>query len=110
MKTVEEIKITDFRNLLDESILERGWYYFKNGWVVSLKKTKGNFYEAVVRGADENLVVFQREKDALREYFCTCHYKFGKPCRHLSAVLYWLEEKEKPEYFFQDTHKLKLQK
>jgi uncharacterized Zn finger protein len=95
IKLTEDISLAEFRKILPEQYLERGWYYWKNGWVKIDLKPTGGFCEAVIEDAETHTVLFLLNEEVVSEYFCTCTCKFGKPCRHLAAVLFALENGNK---------------
>jgi uncharacterized Zn finger protein len=90
----EAITLSNFRNELDESVLERGWIYFLNGWVKPLHEIMPGYFEAVVEEVNPHAVSFSRnEDDSFTDIFCTCGDKTHKVCRHMAAVIFVLEKK-----------------
>ncbi len=90
--TSEAVTLENFRNELDESILERGWFYFQKGWVKSPREVMPGYFEAVVNEVSPYAVSYSiDEKGIFSDDFCTCGDERNFMCRHKAAVLYWLE-------------------
>jgi uncharacterized Zn finger protein len=76
---------------MDEKALERGWFYFRKGWVQKPKEVLPGFYECVITEVNPHAVSYSiEENDQVKDVFCTCGEE--RWCRHLSAVLYFMEE------------------
>lgn len=90
----ENITISNFRNELDESVLERGWIYFNNGWVKASREIMPGYFEAVVEEVNPHAVSFSMNEDGtFTDIFCTCGDKTHKICRHMAAVIFAYEKK-----------------
>ena len=50
------MNLNDFENGIDKKILARGYDYFENNCVVSIKETDDNKYEMEVAGTELQLV------------------------------------------------------
>ena len=74
-------------------ILERGFYYTYN--VKNLKKD-GNNVEATVSGSEDYMVKINLDT---YEMSCTCPYFHRANCKHLAAVLFYLEEKKRDSFY-----------
>jgi uncharacterized Zn finger protein len=89
---LSDVKLTleNFRNEMDEKVLERGWFYFSKGWIQNPKEVLPGFFESVVNEVVPHAISYSiDENDEVSDVFCTCG---DKPwCRHLAAVLYKLE-------------------
>lgn len=87
----EKLTLENFRNELDEKMLERGWFYFSKGWVQQPKEVLPGFYESVVNEVVPHALSYSiDEDDSVNDVFCTCG---DAPwCRHLAAVLYLIED------------------
>jgi uncharacterized Zn finger protein len=95
----EAITILNFRNELDEKVLERGWIYFQNGWVKAPKELMPGYFEAVVEEVNPHAVSFSLDEDGIfADIFCTCGDKSHDVCRHMAAVLFVFEKKYMDEH------------
>lgn len=85
------LSLDNFRNEMDEKVLERGWFYYSKGWVQSSKEVLPGFYESIVNEVVPHAISYSiSEYDEVDDVFCTC----GDPtawCRHLAAVLFRIE-------------------
>ena len=79
--------------LFKTHILSRGWDYYENGAVSSLKKTETG-YKATVEGSYDYEVEVEIYDNEVVDMFCDCPYaEDGNYCKHMAAVLYEIEEK-----------------
>lgn len=85
------ITVDNFRNELEEPVLERGWHYWNQGWVSRVIRMERDFYEGVVKEANEHTVTFRWKDGIISEPFCTCDQKQVEFCRHMAAILFELE-------------------
>lgn len=97
----EPLTITNFRNELNESVLERGWMYFNNGWVKTPREVLPGYFEAVVEEVNPHAVAFSVDDEGIfTDIFCTCADKTHDICRHMAAVIFTYEkeyiDKNKP--------------
>lgn len=90
--------IDDFENFVNPVILERGHFYFENGYVGEVNEVEPELYEATVDGTERYEVLIIAEDDMVEECSCTCPYDHGPICKHIVAVLYKLQQQEL-EYF-----------
>lgn len=88
------IPLYTFENHVDETILKRGLQYFKKGCVIEFEVISPGHYEAVVEGTEPYNVVLTVKNDVVTEYVCTCPYDFGPVCKHVVAVLFYLQKDE----------------
>ncbi len=89
-----KIPINQFEQYINETILARGLSYFKNGYVNEPEEITHGLYEAVVEGTENYTVQLTLEKGAVSEYMCTCPYDHGPVCKHIAAVLFYLQQDE----------------
>ena len=89
----EKLTLSNFRDELDESVLERGWIYFNNGWVNEFREVMPEYFEAVVEEVNPHAVSWSlNEEGAFTDIFCTCGDKKHNICRHMAAVLFVYEK------------------
>ena len=89
-----QIPLNQFEQYIDETILRRGLQYFKKGHVHKLEEISPGEYEAVVEGTEEYTVQFTLKNGIITEYVCDCPYDFGPVCKHVVAVLFYLQQEE----------------
>ena len=90
----ENLTITNFRNELNETVLERGWIYFNNGWVKTAREVMPGYFEAVVDEVNPHAVSFSLNDDGIfTDLFCTCGDKAHEVCKHMAAVIFVYEKK-----------------
>jgi hypothetical protein len=78
-------------------ILERGYNYFTDGFVTSVKKT-GSRFTGIVSGTEDYIVkinVIDTEGSISLVMDCTCPYaEDGNYCKHMAALLYAIENED----------------
>jgi uncharacterized Zn finger protein len=100
----EKLTLENFRNEMDERALERGWFYFSKGWVHAPKEVLPGFFESVVNEVNPHAVSYSiDEMDHVDDVFCTCGDSLAPWCRHLAAVLFYIED-ERRESISPDEH------
>lgn len=98
MEEEEKLRLENFRNELDEKVLERGWMYFSNGWVREPRELMPGYFEAMVEEVNPHAVSYSKEEDGtFSDIFCTCGDPAHSICRHMAAVLYLYESREAEE-------------
>jgi hypothetical protein len=90
------IPINSFEQYIDETILKRGFQYFKKGHVHEPEELMKDEYEAIVDGTEPkpytvNLTI---KNDVVTQFVCTCPYDIGPVCKHVAAVLFYLQQNE----------------
>lgn len=86
------IKLGDFEQQIDPAILKRGHEYFKKGYVTYVEDLGHGDYEAAVEGSDTYTVSLHIEGDEVTDYECDCPYDWGPVCKHVAAVLFYLQK------------------
>jgi hypothetical protein len=89
-----QIPLSHFEQYINETILDRGLKYFKNGHVTSVEELSPGEFEAEVEGTEEYEVRLKIQNDNVKEYSCTCPYDYGSVCKHIAAVLYYLQKED----------------
>lgn len=87
-----QIPLDQFEQVIDEKILKRGLSYYKKGLVQQLDEVSPNTYEAVVEGTEDYTVQLTVKNNVVTEYVCDCPYDQGPVCKHVSAVIFKLQE------------------
>lgn len=81
------MRLDDFEQWIDETILARGLAYFREGRVTDLSHDDGEWI-AEVSGSEAYEVVLTLSGDTVVETMCDCPYDGGPYCKHQAAVLY----------------------
>ena len=89
-----EIPLSHFEEYIDEPILKRGLSYFKRGFVHEPEEIRPGDYEAVVEGSEEYTVKLSIRNRVITEHSCNCPYDMGPVCKHVAAVIFYLEQEE----------------
>ena len=86
------LRLSDFEQQIDPTILRRGYEYFIIGSVTDVDDLGDGEYEATVEGSDIYNVSLHIEGDEVTEYDCDCPYDWGPVCKHVVAVLFHLRK------------------
>jgi len=89
-----QIPLNQFEQYIDETILKRGLSYFKNGHVHEPEEINPGQYEAIVEGTEDYTVQLTLKNGVITEYVCDCPYDFGPVCKHVAAVIFYLQQDE----------------
>jgi len=89
-----QIPLNQFEQFIDETILKRGLSYFKKGHVHEPEEISPGEYEAIVEGTEDYTVQLTIKNGIVTEYMCDCPYDFGPVCKHVAAVIFYLQQDE----------------
>ena len=89
-----EIPLRHFEEYIDEPILKRGLSYFKKGFVHEPAEIRPGDFEAVVEESEEYIVKLSIRNGVITEHSCDCPYDMGPVCKHVAAVIFYLEQEE----------------
>lgn len=89
-----EIPIRQFEQYIDEKILARGLSYYKKGYVDEPEEVSPGFYEAIVQGTENYLVQLTVKNGVITEHVCNCPYDYGPVCKHIAAVIFYMQQEE----------------
>lgn len=89
-----KIPLNQFEQIIDESILKRGLAYFKDGTITDFSEISNGEYEAIVSGAEDYTVQLKVESNTVIEHNCDCPYEMGAVCKHVVAVIFYLQQDE----------------
>lgn len=89
-----QIPLNKFEQYIDETILKRGLQYFKKGLVHKPEEMSPGEYEAVVEGTEDYTVQLTLKSGFITEHVCDCPFDMGPVCKHLAAVLFYLQQDE----------------
>jgi len=87
-----KIPLNAFEQHIDETILKRGLSYFKKGLVEEPEEISPGEFESIVEGTDTYTVRLTIKNEILTDYSCTCPYDFGPICKHIAAVLFYMQQ------------------
>lgn len=88
------IPLTQFEQIVDEKILQRGLAYFKAGAITEFSEISTGEYEAIVEGTEEYTVQLTVNNNTITAYNCDCPYDMGPVCKHVVAVIFYLQQDE----------------
>ncbi|MBN1988239.1 MAG: hypothetical protein JW783_02430 [Bacteroidales bacterium] len=89
-----QIPLNQFEQYIDETILQRGLNYFKKGKVQEPLETGYGELEAVVEGSEDYIVNLTIRNEIVTEFSCNCPYDMGPVCKHVAAVIFYLQKEE----------------
>ncbi len=89
-----QIPLNQFEQYIDETILKRGLQYFKNGLVNDPEEISPGEYEAIVEGTEDYTVQLTLKNGIITEHVCDCPYDMGPVCKHVTAVIFYLQQDE----------------
>lgn len=85
-------------NEIDETILNRGLLYFKDGHVLGTKVLSNGWFEVLVVGHEDYTVSIQLAEDGtILKANCACPYRGGSICKHEVAAFYSLSHSFTPK-------------
>jgi len=88
------IPLSQFLQLTDKAIYDRGRSYFRNGHVISFEEIQPGEYEAIVEGTEDYIVNLTVIDNNLEDCSCTCPYDYGSVCKHIVAAVMYLQKEE----------------
>ena len=92
------MNLYNFMNEIDETILNRGLRYFKDGHVLGTKVLSNGWVEVLVVGHDDYTVSVQLADDGtILKANCACPYRGGPICKHEVAAFYSLSHSFTPK-------------
>lgn len=83
-----KLDLENFEQQIDETILDRGYRYFKKGKVAELTEVGPGRYEATVTGTEDYTVELRIKNGEITETRCDCPYDMGPVCKHIVAVIF----------------------
>lgn len=89
-----QIPLNQFEQYIDDTILNRGLQYFKKGRVHEPEEISPGEYEAVVEGTEDYTVQLTLKNGIIEEHVCDCPYDMGPVCKHIAALLFYLQQDE----------------
>ena len=95
--------MSDWKDLFQGHILDRGEAYYFDGAVFELHKTEHG-YHAAVEGTEDYEVDIEMEGGRVCEMYCSCPYaEDGNNCKHMAAVLFEIEEQNGEDILAEET-------
>lgn len=87
-----QIPLDQFEQYIDEKILKRGLSYFQDGCVGEAEEISAGVFEATVSGSDNYTVQLEISHNTITDYTCDCPYDDGPVCKHIVAVIFYLQQ------------------
>jgi uncharacterized Zn finger protein len=94
MQNGMQFPLNRFNECIDDAILKRGLTYFRNDKVREPQEGAPGEYEAVVEGTEPYTVRLQVDHGMVVEHECSCPYDAGPVCKHVVALLFYLQKDE----------------
>lgn len=88
------IPLSHFEHSIEPSILKKGLSYFKNNKVVDFDEVSKGQFEATVAGTEDYTVQIQINNGVIVDKICSCPYDLGPVCKHIAAVLFYMQQDE----------------
>ena len=73
-----KIPLATFEQVIDKTILKRGFAYFNNGAVSDFTEISKDEYEAIVSGTEDYTVQLNIKNNTIVSYNCDCPYDLGR--------------------------------
>ncbi len=90
---MNSLPLTEFEQHIEQKVCSRGYEYYLQGRVVSIFNINGVEWQAIVQSVDDYVVQLKIEKDAIKQFECTCaEGHTGEICRHVVAVIYYINK------------------
>ena len=87
------MNLNSFESFIDKKILARGYDYYENNYVTSIKETEDNVFEAEVEGTELYTVKVELDdKSNIIDTQCGCPYDMGEYCKHQVSVFLTLRD------------------
>ncbi|WP_062108750.1 SWIM zinc finger family protein [Bacillus niameyensis] len=87
------MNIHNFDKHISETIIQRGYDYYRDGNVIEVfTSQEGEYIFTVVGTEDYEVVIKLGKSEKIESSDCTCPYDFGKYCKHEVAALFELRE------------------
>lgn len=87
-----EIPLDQFEGYIDETILQRGLSYFKNGNVNEPDEIRKGVFEFIIRGTKNYNTLLTIKRNIVKDYSCDCPYDMGPVCKHVAAAIFFLQK------------------
>ncbi|MDR2122264.1 MAG: hypothetical protein LBP34_03975 [Flavobacteriaceae bacterium] len=87
-----KISLSEFEHQINETILKRGFNYYKRGHVTDVEELDDGEYEITVEGSEIYTVNLKVKGDVVTYFECDCPYDMGPVCKHVVAALFYLQK------------------
>ena len=89
------MNLKNFEKIIEPSLLNRGFRYYEDGYVLEVEQVAKGEFVASVRGSDSYAITIKLS-DILEitSHSCDCPYDWGTVCKHEIAVLYHIKDKQ----------------
>lgn len=85
------LRLNNFKTQIPETILKRGYDYYRKGHILELNYDTEGVWTAEVSGSELYEVEIEQQADGSLLWECTCIYAEEALCKHVAAVLYQIE-------------------
>lgn len=87
-----KIPLNQFETHISESTLKKGLSYFNKGKVTELETIEKGLIQATVEGTEPYTVTLFINNETMTDCSCTCPYDHDAICKHVCAVLFYLQQ------------------
>lgn len=87
----QSITLSNFEQIIDSRILERGFEYFKNDHILSIEQIDKGIWEAIVSGSENYEVAVNLRDSIIIKSSCNCPFDLGNYCKHEVAIFNFLK-------------------
>ncbi len=89
------VNIKNFQSRIKLKIINRGLSYYNDGLIEEVNRIGEFEFVGVVQGTDEyNLHIKFNENLDVINHNCDCPYDWGDYCKHIVALMYYINELE----------------
>lgn len=85
------IPLSEFESHIDETILKRGFSYYKSGAITDFTEITSGTYEAQVIGTVDYTTQITVQNNIIVAHNCDCPYDWGPVCKHIVASVFYLQ-------------------
>ena len=86
------LSLSNFEETIDPVILERGREYYYSDAVSELRESEDHSWSALVAGTRHYEVEITEIKNGELLCICDCPYDYGPVCKHITAVLFAIQD------------------
>jgi uncharacterized Zn finger protein len=87
-----KIPLSQFEQIIDETILKRGLDYFKKGFIKEFTEISHGEYEVSFEGTEMYLVQLEIKNNVIVEHTCGCPYDMEFICKHIVAAIFMINK------------------
>lgn len=86
------IPLNEFEQHIHENILKKGLAYYHKGAIRDFSEISFGEYEALVSGTEDYAVHIEIKNNIIVKHDCDCPYDLGPICKHIVAVIFYIQQ------------------